>query len=44
MSTSFYTGSNQFNSICVRKVAVHLLKMLEVMSTSFDKELNHTVL
>jgi hypothetical protein len=36
-----YTGLNPFNfirkhflQICVRKVAVHLLKMLEVMSSS----------
>jgi hypothetical protein len=41
MSTSVYTGLNPFNfirkhflQICVRKVAVHLYRMLEVMSTS----------
>jgi hypothetical protein len=40
MSTSVYTGLNPFNfirkhflQICVRKVAVHLYKLLEVMST-----------
>jgi hypothetical protein len=43
MSTSVYTGLNPFNfirkqflQICVRKVAVHLKKVLEVMSTSVD--------
>jgi hypothetical protein len=47
MSTSVYTGLNPFNfirkhflQICVRKVAVHLQKMLEVMSTSVDSGLN----
>jgi hypothetical protein len=41
MSTSVYTGLNPVNfirkrflHICVRKVAVHLYKVLEVMSTS----------
>jgi hypothetical protein len=41
MSTSVYTGLNPFNfirehfmQICVRKVAVHLQKVLEVMSMS----------
>jgi hypothetical protein len=41
MSTSVYTGPNPFNfirkhflHIYVRKVAVHLQKVLEVMSTS----------
>jgi hypothetical protein len=41
MSTSFYTGLNPFNFIrkhflqmYVRKVAVHLQKVLEGMSTS----------
>jgi hypothetical protein len=43
MSTSVYTGLNPFNfickhflQICIQKVAVHLKKVLEVMSTSFD--------
>jgi hypothetical protein len=43
MSTSVYTGLNPFNfirkhflQICVRKVAVHLWTVLEVMSTSVD--------
>jgi hypothetical protein len=47
MSTSVYTGLNQFNfirkhfmQICVRKVAVHLYKVLEVMSTRFYTGLN----
>jgi hypothetical protein len=41
MSTSIYTGLNPFNfirkyflHICVRKVAVRLWEMFEVMSTS----------
>jgi hypothetical protein len=41
MSTSVDTGLNPFNfirkfflNICVQKVAVHLLKVLEVRSTS----------
>jgi hypothetical protein len=45
MSTSVYTGLNPFNFIrkhflqmYVRKVAVHLYKLLEVMSTSFDTD------
>jgi hypothetical protein len=49
MSTSVYTGLNPFNfickhslQICVRKVAVHLQKVLEVMSTSVDTGLNHS--
>jgi hypothetical protein len=47
MSTSVYTGLNPFNfirkrflQICVRKVAVHLQKLLEVMSTSVYTGLN----
>jgi hypothetical protein len=43
MSMSIYTGLNLFNfirkhflQICIRKGAVHLQKVLEVMSTSFD--------
>jgi hypothetical protein len=47
MTTSVYTGLNPFNfirkhflQICVRKVAVHLLKLLEVMSTSVYTGLN----
>jgi hypothetical protein len=47
MSTSVYTGLNPFNfirkhfqQICVRKVAVHLQKMLEVLSTSVYTGLN----
>jgi hypothetical protein len=47
MSTSVYTGPNPFNfirkhflQICVRKVAVHLQKLLEVMSTSVETGLN----
>jgi hypothetical protein len=47
MSTSVYTVLNQFHfirkhflQICVRKVAVHLQKMLEVMYTSVDSGLN----
>jgi hypothetical protein len=47
MSTSVYTGLNPFNfigkhflQICVRKVAVHLWKVLEVMSTSVYTDLN----
>jgi hypothetical protein len=47
MSTSVYTGLKPFNfirklflHICVRKVAVHLYKVLEVMSTSVDTDLN----
>jgi hypothetical protein len=47
ISTSIYTGPNTFNfirehflQICVRKVAVHLLKLLEVMSTSIYTGLN----
>jgi hypothetical protein len=46
MIMSIYTGLNPFNfihkhflQICVRKVAVHLWKLLEVMSTSADKGL-----
>jgi hypothetical protein len=49
MSTSVYTGLNPFNfirkhflQICVRKVAIHLGKVLEVMSTGFDTGLNRT--
>jgi hypothetical protein len=45
MSTSVYTGINPFNlirehflQICVRKVTVHLQKVLEVMSTSDDTD------
>jgi hypothetical protein len=45
MSTSFYTGLNKFNFIrkhflqfCVRKGAVHLQRVLEVMSTSVDTD------
>jgi hypothetical protein len=45
MSTSVYTGWNLFNciskyflQICFRKVAVHLGKVLEVMSTSADTD------
>jgi hypothetical protein len=44
-STSIYTGLNKFNfirkhflQICVRKFAVHLLMLLEVMSTSVDTD------
>jgi hypothetical protein len=47
MSMNFYTGLNQFNfirkhflQICVRKVAVHLQKVLEVMSSSVYTGLN----
>jgi hypothetical protein len=47
MSTSVYRGLNPFNfirkhyiQICVRKVAVHIQKMLEVMSTNVDTGLN----
>jgi hypothetical protein len=47
MFTSVYTGLNPFNfihkhflQICVRKVAGHVLKVLEVMSTSVDTGLN----
>jgi hypothetical protein len=47
MSTSVYTGLNAFNfirehvqQIYVRKVAVHLSKILEVMSTSAYTGLN----
>jgi hypothetical protein len=47
MATNVYTGLNPFNfirkqflQICVRKVAVHLQKMLEVTSTSVDTGLN----
>jgi hypothetical protein len=47
MSTSVYTGLNPFNfirkhflQIGVRKVAVHLQKVLEVMSTSVYTGLN----
>jgi hypothetical protein len=47
MSTSVYTGMKPFNFIrkhfqyiCVRKVDVHLQKMLEAMSTSVDTGLN----
>jgi hypothetical protein len=50
MSTSVDTDLNPFDSIrehflqiCVRKVAVHLQKLLEVMSTSVDTGLNCTV-
>jgi hypothetical protein len=50
MYTSVYTGLNPFNSIhkhflqiCVREVAVHLWKLLEVMSTSVDTGLNLNV-
>jgi hypothetical protein len=45
MSTSLYTGLNPFNfirkhflQICVRKAAVHLHKVLELMSTSVDTD------
>jgi hypothetical protein len=45
MSTRVYTGLNPFNfirkhflQICVRKVAVHLQKVLEVLSTSVDTD------
>jgi hypothetical protein len=47
MFTSVYTGLNPFNfirkhflQICVRKVAMHLYKVLKVMSTSVDTDLN----
>jgi hypothetical protein len=47
MSTSYYTGLTPFNfirkhflQICVRKVAVHLQKVLEVTSTSVYTGLN----
>jgi hypothetical protein len=47
MSTTVYTVLNTFNfiskyflKICVRKVAVHLQKVLEVMSTRVDTGLN----
>jgi hypothetical protein len=47
MSTSVYTGLNQFNfirkhflQVCVRKVAVHLQNVLEVMSKSVYTGLN----
>jgi hypothetical protein len=47
MSTSVYTGPNPFNfirkhflQICVLKVAVHLQKVLELVSTSFYTGLN----
>jgi hypothetical protein len=47
MSTSVYTGLNPFNfirkhflQICVRKAAVHLQKVLEVMSMSVYTGLN----
>jgi hypothetical protein len=50
MFTSVYTGLNPFNfirkhfiQICVRKVAMQVQKVLEVMSTSVDTGLNHTV-
>jgi hypothetical protein len=50
MSTSVDTGLNSFHFIrkhflqfCVRKVAVHLWKVLEVMSTSVGTDLNRTV-
>jgi hypothetical protein len=45
MSTNVYTGLNPFNfirkhvlEICVRKVAVHLQKVFEVMSTSVNTD------
>jgi hypothetical protein len=45
MSTNVYTGLNPFNfipkhflQIFVLKVAVHLQKVLEVMSTSVDTD------
>jgi hypothetical protein len=47
MSTGFYTGLNPFDfirkhflQICIRKVAVHLQQVLEVMSTSVYTGLN----
>jgi hypothetical protein len=47
MFTSVYTDLNPFNfirkhllQICVRKVAVHLQKVLEVISTSVYTGLN----
>jgi hypothetical protein len=47
MSTSVYIGLNPFNlirkhfpQICARKLALHLQKLLEVMSTSVDTGLN----
>jgi hypothetical protein len=47
MSTSVYAGLNSFNfirkhflQICFRKVAVHLQKVLEVMSASVYTGLN----
>jgi hypothetical protein len=50
MSTSVYTGPKPCNfirkhflQICIRKVAVRLQNMLEVMSTSVYTGLNHTV-
>jgi hypothetical protein len=50
MSTSVCTGLNSFNfirkrylKICVRKDAVHLQKVLEVMSMSVDTGLNLNV-
>jgi hypothetical protein len=46
MSASVYTGLNPLNfirkhflQICIRKVAVHLQKVLEVMSTSVEPNL-----
>jgi hypothetical protein len=45
MSTSVYTGLNPSNfirkhflQICVQKVAMHLWKMLEVVSTSANTD------
>jgi hypothetical protein len=45
MSTSVYTGLNPFTfirkhflQICVRKVAVHLYKLLKAMSMIFDTD------
>jgi hypothetical protein len=47
MSASIYAGLNPFKfirkhflQICVQKVAVHLQKVLEVMSMSVDTGLN----
>jgi hypothetical protein len=47
MSTSVYTGLKTFNFIrkhflqfCIRKVAAHLYKLLKVMFTKVDTEVN----
>jgi hypothetical protein len=47
MSMSIYTGLNLFKlihkhflQICVQEVAVHLYKVLEMMSASIDTDLN----